>query len=222
VDPGWFVVLTALGLSGLIRLVWGGRGRKKEIQKELASRPLSRIGEASGAALRVAGRLQVRGDLLTAPVSGRPCVAFQLRVEEFKTQNRIAGWHTLLDLQDARSFGLSDETGDALVDAGTPFLLALVLDVKGGTGWPDAVDAAQMATVDTLIGRKPKDQRRLRFAEGVLNEGDLVSVAGSGDRTLNPTERSLRDPPMWLVLRGTDEEPLWISSAADFGPVGYD
>ena len=44
-------------------------------------------------------------------------------------------------------------------------------------------------------------------------------LEGAGD---DPAARSRFLANMWLVLRGTDEEPLWISSAADFGPVGYD
>jgi hypothetical protein len=202
--------------------------RKRGIQKELASRPRARIGEASGAALRVTGRVEAQGDLLTAPVSGRRCVAFQLRVEEWREQNRLARWHLLLDLQDARSFGLGDETGEAFVDAGAPFILALTFDEHGGDDPSNAIEAARMKALDGLIGPPPKRLRaspgRLRYREGVINEGDLVSVAGSGARELNPGGRSpnFRDPPMWLVLRGTDEEPLWVSDAPDFGPVGYD
>jgi hypothetical protein len=178
----------------------------------------------------VTGRVQARGDLLTAPLSGRRCVAFQLRVEEWRTRNvnDIGRWHPLLDLQDAQSFGLADETGDAVLHATTPFLLALDLDQQGSTERADTIDAAHMKTLVSLIGPARKgwfaEPRRLRCGEGVINEGDLVSVGGSGDRELNPTGRSpnSRDPARWLVLRGTDEQPLWISNAADFGTVGDD
>jgi len=229
VDPGWYAVLTALALSVLARVIGGSlRKRERGIQQELASRPRARIGKASGAALRVTGRVQARGDLLIAPVTGRRCVAFQLRVEQWKMRNHIGAWQLLLDLQDARSFGLADETGDALVDASTPFVLALAFDEEGSTERSDGIEAERMRTLDSLLGPPPSgwfsEPRQLRFGEGVFREGDLVSVAGSGARELNPTGRSpsFRDPSVWLVMRGSDEEPLWISNVPDFEPVGDD
>lgn len=229
-DPGWYAVLALLALSGLARLI--GRALREQegtIRQELASRPRARIGEASGPGLRVTGRVQARGDLLTAPVSGRRCVAFQLRVEEWKaSRDRVHRWLPLFDLQDAQSFGLADETGDAMLDATTPFLLALELDEQGSTERADTIDAARMKALISLIGPARKgwlaEPRRLRYGEGIINEGDLVSVGGSGARELNPTGRSpnSRDPARWLVLRGTDEQPLWISNAPDFGAVEDD
>src|SRR5262245_5811194 len=157
----------ALSLSCAARFIAGRfRQRKRRIQQELASRPLARIGQASGAGL--------------------------------------------------------------LVDADTPFVLALAFDDEGSTERPNEIDAARMKTLERLIGPPPQgwpaEPRRPRYGEGVINEGDLVSVAGSGARELNPAGRSpnFRDPPIWLALRGTDEEPLWISNAPDFGPVGND
>jgi hypothetical protein len=71
--------------------------------------------------------------LVIAPVSGRPCVAFQLFVEE---RNRRS-WLDLLELRDAQSFIVADDTGEAFVDTSGPFSLALVPDERGTMGWFD-------------------------------------------------------------------------------------
>jgi hypothetical protein len=228
VDPGWSVVVMALALSGIARLIAGGfRKREKGILEELAGRPLAPIGKASGAGLRVAGRVQALGDFVTAPVTGRRCVAFELRVEVWRgAGGRTNRWVPILELEDARSFGLADETGDAFVDAGGPFVLALVPDVAGGPGSSDPIDAGRRAVVTSLIGKVHAGWLRgsvpWRYSEGVLDEGDVVSVGGSGVRELNGAGRSpnSRDPPEWLVLRGSDEEPLLISNAPDLRPAG--
>src|SRR6185503_713669 len=138
----WYVVFVALVLSGAFRLIGDVRRWTRGIQKELAGRPRARIGEASGDALSVIGRAQARGDLLTAPVSGWRCLAFQFRVEQWRGGNEGGLWCPLLELQDARSFGLTDETGDAVVDADTIFLLALRFDEEGG-GRFRPIDAAR-------------------------------------------------------------------------------
>ena len=59
----------------------------------------------------------------------------------------------------------------------------------------------------------PRADRRFRYREGVLEEGEVVSVLGHAVREVRPDgERATsRSPPQRLVLRGNGPEPLRIS-----------
>jgi hypothetical protein len=213
------MVLLLVGLSGVARVIARSfRTEDESTDEDVAKRPRMPIRTASGASLRVAGRVRALGDVVTAPMSGGPCVAFQLQIEEWKSRYQVGSWHLLLDLQDARSFSLADETGDAFVDAAGPFVLALGSDEAGTNDPREPMDSGRMTTLTSLLGGYGKSwlgSKPLRYREGVLVEGDVVSVGGDGTRELNPAGRSpnSRDLPEWLVLRGTDDAPLWISDA---------
>src|SRR5262245_46666294 len=101
-------------------------------KRKLAARPRVRIGQAGDGTIRVTGLVQPGGELLRAPLSGRPCVAFQLLVERDEEEPAPS-----LELRDARSFTIVDEGCQALVDTNGPYVLALVRDVTGATGWPN-------------------------------------------------------------------------------------
>src|SRR5215831_15147909 len=87
--------------------------------------------DAAGAELRVVGRVRPRSrEALRAPITGRPCVAFQVSIDESDGE----GWAERLSLREAQSFVVVDESGRALVDADGPFELALVTDRQASSG----------------------------------------------------------------------------------------
>ena len=218
---GVVVALVVFASFGLARLGYRGfLSREARVRRALARRPRARIDAASGTKLRVTGRVRQRGEPLIAPVSGRPCVAFQLFVEERNGRR----WIDLLELRDAQSFIVADDTGEAFVDTSGPFALALVPDQQGAMGWFDRITPAQLQALRSTLGSRATTWyggwKRLRFKEGTLENDDWVSVGGSGEREQSPDgQSSLREPPERLVLRGTADEPLLISDSLDaIGP----
>jgi len=186
------------------------------VRRTLARRSRTRIQDAAGRALRVTGHVRGRGEPLRAPVSNRPCVAYRLWVQE---HNRN-GWRTLLDAQEASSFVVFDESGEALVDPSGPFRLALAPDEGGGTGWTGRMGAARVQALQSLLGDRAINRfggpKNLRYREGILTSGEIVSVGGHGVRELGAEGRGggLRGSGEWLVLRGTAQEPLLISDSS--------
>ena len=114
---------------------------------------------------------------------------------------------------------VADETGEAFVDtAAGPFHLALNSDARGGTGLFDRIGEAQLQALmgtGTFESASPRGKRRYR--EGILREGETVAVGGRGVREVSAEGSSVnpREPPQWLVLRGTAAEPLLISDSLD-------
>jgi hypothetical protein len=198
--------------------------REKRIRRQLNAYPGTLVLSANGA-IRVTGRLRGDGERLQAPLSGRPCVAYELVVDGWV---RLGGGpdstvrRRFVDLRDARPFLVTDESGTARIDTSGSFRLALRPDFAGRTrgAYPGKHHALSLLlesrgiVATGWLGRwKPFD-----YAEGVLAEDQLVSVGGPSDREVDPTgERSgPRAPPVRLVLRGTEGQPLLIDG--DIGP----
>ena len=213
---GVHIALLAIGAVGLARIAYTiFLSQEARTTRALANRPRTRIRDAAEGTVRVTGRVRRRGDLLKAPVSGRPCVAYQLLVEEDND-----GWGQLRELWDARPFVIADETGEALVDTvAGPFRLALDSDERGGTELFDQIGEAQRQAIVSVGSFESPGRPRLnrRYREGILREGETVAVGGRGlwETSAEGTSANLRDPPKWLVLRGTVDEPLLISDSLD-------
>jgi hypothetical protein len=179
------------------------------VKRALAGRRRVPIGEAQEGPVRLTGRARQVGELLRAPASQRPCVAFQLVVEERGGSN---GWQKVLELAVGAPFRLEDESGAALVDtAAGPFSLALVPD---RTGSPSVFGSENdnVKRVRALAGLERV--RAFRFSEAALAVGRPVSVGGRCARevALDGDRANYREPPQRLVVRGTAEEPLLISN----------
>jgi hypothetical protein len=214
---GAAMALLAFGALGLARVVYTEfLSRDARTTRTLAERPRTSARDGADGIVRLTGRVCRRGELLKAPVSGRPCVAFQLLVEHHGGE----GWGKLLELRDARPFVIADETGEALVDtAAGPFHLALDPDERGGTGLFDRIGETQLQALMSVGAFESPGRTRgkRRYREGILREGETVAVGGRAVREVSAEATSVnpRQPPRWLVLRGSADEPLLISDSLD-------
>ncbi len=112
---------------------------------------------------------------------------------------------------------VADESGEARVDTSGPFDLALVHDRHGGSGGRYPGKHCDLGLLLEAAGVKPTNWlgrwRGFRYLEGVLEEGELVSVGGGSAWEVDPTgdKPDPRAPPERVVLRGTQTLPLLIS-----------
>lgn len=212
------MVLLGFGVVGLGRVVSELFSRDARTTRTLAERPRTSIANCRDGTVRVTGRVRRHGELLKSPVSGRACVAFHLVVE---ANHGRQGWRRVVELRDARPFVITDETGDALIDTTAgPFHLALNADEYGGTGLLDRIGKGkrQQALMSVGAFESPAENRRKRrYHEGIVREGETIAVGGRGVREVSAEGASVsfREPPQWLVLRGSSDEPLLISDSLD-------
>jgi hypothetical protein len=193
--------------------------RAKRIERALAAERRALVAEAEGT-VRLTGRVRRIGDLLQSPLSGRPCVAFEMVVSA-KTTITSPGapdWLNLVDIQEACPFLVADESGEARIDTSGPFRLAVVHDRRGTTSWLDEypgkhgelalyLEAAGVVTTG-WHGR----WKAFHYREGVIAEEQIVTVGASSVHEPDPTVRSdPRSVPERLVLRGREDSPLLIS-----------
>ena len=193
------------------------RRRARRTERALAARRRTWIGQAHGP-VRVTGRIQRDAKLLDAPLSGRRCVAYELVVDELSSGSPSL-WRRVLDLRQACSFLLEDDSGTARIDTVGPGFVALVHDRVGVTSGVYPGNHRELSRVLESCGLLPITWlgrwRPLRYAEGVLEPGELVTVGGNGTREIDQggESPSMRSPPRRLVIRGSEAEPLLISSA---------
>lgn len=143
--------------------------------------------------VRVSGKLAyVEGKApLTAPISGRPCAAWRVIVEERRNQGDQNTWKKVIDDSDSTDFALEDESGRAVVD-GTALSLALDFDASGGQSFLNPASPALKAFMDERgVGTHGFILKKtLRAREGILEVGEAVTVAGSGTFMNDPSGQS--------------------------------
>lgn len=207
------VVSAVLAAYALIR-VWRRGGDERALKWELANAPRTPIGRLSGGVACVVGRARGAGPPLTAPASGRRCLAFQLAVDETadgdaREIGRLVG---------AAPFWIEDDTGRALVDPGAHFALALTRDVAVNTAEPteQRPELLQFLESKGVVTAGFLGTRPLPCREGIIQDGETVVVGGYVVREVDGRgERSgPRQVPTLISLRaGGPDQPLLISDA---------
>lgn len=215
------LVATVL-VVGIGRMVYvDAMENQAHVRERLARRRRVAIAEVQEGLVRWSGRVHLTSEPLTAPVSQRQCVAYQLTV---RLGDGEGGWSTVLELTDARPFILADETGQGVVDAmAGPFAIALVPDRKASSS-PFRPDSSELTSVRALLRAKDIATRTIsgtdlpvKFAEAVLLPGSELSVSGSctWELALDGERAGYRELPQRISLRGTAEEPLLLSNWPD-------
>jgi hypothetical protein len=148
----------------------------------------------------VIGRVRGMGRLLTAPLSQRPCVVYEVMVEapgDFDVMRFRQ--RQLLHETEARDFIVEDDSGRALVVVEGA---ALALNVA----WLPYPAAGETSLHDALLDEHrldPPVPHALRFTEMVLVPGERVAVFGASEHRPDPTRepRDYRSSSSWLVIR---------------------
>ncbi len=179
--------------------------------------PRTRIEDVkTGELVRIEGRIQLAGEALVAPLSQRRCAHYELSVDFAKTDTSFV---KVLTESRSTPFFVVDESKRALVevdrniaevvvdhywtakdiDAETRFELERYLFTKGDIG--------------RALLAEPK---RLRYAEGALEEGERVHVAGVAEWvSAAEVGQTYRDSGQRLVLRAPPRGRLFVTDHAE-------
>jgi hypothetical protein len=206
-----------LAAAGIKRAFFSPAARLRRALLRIPRRAIAEV--RSGERVRIIGRV-VPCELVEAPLSGRPCVCYEVVVNEIGKN----GAGELLRKVHAARFFVEDESGRALIDP-TRAGLSLILVEDHTThsslfgGAPDprqvAVFPGHAKRLENLLLL-----RQLEYTEGILAPGERVAVVGQGvvepdpDSSLRPG--GYRDAPaMLLRMEGSQSLPLHISDHSD-------
>ena len=181
----------------------------QRIRRRLRKSAAKRIQELADDELaKVVGRARPVGDLVDAPISGRPCIAFAVSVivhghNSSKTIRETGG----------APFVLEDDSGRALVDpTDAQISLESATHVQAGT-----IDDPIPSAAELLVrhGARLGGFRDVFYREAVILDGDKLAVLGAGTREPDPdappAESYRGDPKTRLRLTSSRKYPLWIS-----------
>jgi len=162
---------------------------------------------------RIAGVASRLDSLLRAPMTGRECVAYVLLVHEYR--GRRVGWEQILEVSEAVSFAVTDDTGRAVVRA-RESSLALVMDRSTQS---DSLLPASSRLDELLEARGMTSVgRMLKYEEGALLVGERTTVFGAGrseptgdSEVERPT--AYREQASCLAMVHTSKRVLLISNA---------
>lgn len=209
------LVLSAIGAAGLAaRWVWRkARPAARPVGDALVTTvewfPANEVGRLRGIARPI-------GAPLVAPLSGRPCVGYEVWVVDSPRQEGEPSRELFREVRWA-PFLLVDSSGEAVIDlAGGPveYLMGLVTTESGILDDPTAEEQALLARHDERAG--DVFNRALTYRERALGVDELVSVRGHGVREPDPSPAAARigrgGPPTRLRLVGTGATPLAVST----------
>jgi hypothetical protein len=181
------------------------------------------VGSAPNGIVRLQGRVVPEGPLLTAPLSGTACVAFDALVGDRAGD----GGEPPTRVYRATSFTLDDGTGRALVrlhlagphpelgldDAGPPELSCALRRTDVTVYGPIQTDQPAIeAALRRLEFGWAGAAQRVRLCEGWLRPGDIVSVVGYGRCEVDPTgqRQGYRDPGRRYLVTHGPKRPLYL------------
>lgn len=212
----YFMLLWAGALAAnRLRTYWN---EWRAVSRLVLRLPQYRIADVpDGVPLRVRGHLELaegaRG--LTAPLTGRECVAWRVRIEvRDKRIQRTKPWKELGVRERSRRAVLVDPTGRALLDGATKW--ELPFDAIGGAGhWKD-LTAPQAAGIRAILTKldvettHPGWDHDVRIQEAVCLPGEPVVVAAKGEWELDPRARAgaYREVGRALRLGGTPADMI--------------
>lgn len=208
------VLVTVAVIVVLIALAKWYFSPKSVALRTLRSSPRRSIRKLKlGESARVVGRVEPIGELLAAPITGRPCVAYEVFVEERVKRGKYHHWRTVFQEAVANPFRIRDE-GDAMrVQSPMPLLL-LEVDHHEKSGFLD--DAEDH--LERFLARLGQSSvgflgfnRTLRYREAVVEVGEQVAVYGKACQA--PQNGSSGSNPVWIS--NPDEGPLLISDRPD-------
>lgn len=187
----------------------------QRMRRELAGIPIQSISPELAGMVHLVGKVRALAAPLTAPLSQRPCVAYELELQVLEGR----GWKRLIIRRDAVAFTLTDAQGTALVQPHANFELGLRDDLEGSNRWYSRSRPEHLGRLRTLLQSMGVEvdgwlglERSFRFREGVLEPGESAAVQG-----LVVTDPAGADPRGPLV-RGVPHTLLLIADL----PPGLD
>ena len=199
----------SLVFGGIGAIAWKIRRDSVDDVTDMRSVALVRVVDARDEQMvRVAGRVVAEdGALLTAPVSGRPCVAWEL---SFTTP--AFGGERIMDRRDTVGFIVEDDSGRAHVAAEIA-VWALQARAEGEGPGKDVPPTLAAWLAENHASDQWREIRRLRWRETRVEPGDQIAVVGIAHVSIDSEGEAAtyRDAPTRVVIDGSDDAPLSIA-----------
>jgi hypothetical protein len=208
-----------IGSIVIISIIYGLIFNKKAIiKRKLRKTGGKRISEfQSGDVAKAIGSVKYAGNTLIAPLSGRKCSYYHVLVEEKRSSGKSSHWVTIVE---------EERSGDVVIKEGREYAFIeigmvknyLVDDKQYRSGFLNDAEHVLEKYLEThgiestgFFGMN----KTISYKEGILEEGELVAVAGKGTwkRT---SELKIELPVERILVIGPDDQvPVYFSDDPD-------
>jgi hypothetical protein len=205
-------------LRRLIRAFEEGFFPGRRLRRRLRNAPRSEIATLDESRFaRITGLVRpFEKTLLEAPLSGRLCVYYSIRVLECSGSRRREYQTEIGYEQEGMAFMLEDDTGVAVIDpAHAEISVAPDFECESKAAF-DA-DPRQRALLERhgLVRRSWFSTERLHYTESIIEADERIAILGAGmlepDLEAAPTGMYRDARPMRMRFTGTAKYPLLIS-----------
>lgn len=199
-----FVVVLATVFAERARLL---RWMRRQPRRAIAD-------AVDGAVVRLVGQVTVSGTPLQAPLTGRPCAAWRIVIEEYRSNGKTGSWHQVGEAHDGVEFVIDDGTGRAWIEPRAA-RVEMVFDQTTRSGTlddPTAIEEGLLLRLG-ISGRGWLFNKSLRYREGALEPGETIAVVGQVHREPDPAGGGggYRTAPMRTRMGGAGERGLVIT-----------
>ena len=187
------------GVGGVVNAIWGPRARAA---RRLARAPRTFI---EGEVVTLVGKVRSRTDTLVAPLSGRPCVAFEAHACLYRGRERGESFAE----RGTTAFELDTRDGVVTVESSDDEALTFALV-------PIPIIPRRLEREQAFLearGRSGLEASTAGFEEIVVEPGDEIAVQGVATvehPADEPGERGYRDAAKRIRLVAHPQHPLTI------------
>ncbi len=184
----------------------------RALLRQAPSLPLADLPESAWA--RVSGVVALLdGRVLEAPLSGRPCVYYAVRVDSLVAPQRF---NTLMRQRDAVPFIIEERGHRAVVDP-THARVSAEIDYTSRSAAAHDADRRQRALLANRVGLQYMQSSRLLYYESIIEAGEPVAVLGAGTREADPdaAPNAYREMATRIQLAGSQRYPIIICDRPD-------
>jgi hypothetical protein len=205
------LLLMGVGAGGVFRL-YQKISRGIERKKRVIQHPLRPMSDVHGnQAIRVKGEITATTSPLIAPFSGRPCVCFEVLVEEYSKDNEERPWVTLAQDTLRQNFMLTQGAEKALI-------LVQYAEMQLTTDEQQSTMRRAPQRVQDFLEKHgaliTAGNKTIRFSEGALYVGEQAVASGFARREadLQSDSAGYRAQATRLLYQHQDDYPLYISN----------
>jgi hypothetical protein len=214
------VWMLSVGLTTLTaasaRAIGESLNRRVRARKAAERAHARSIAEARpGDIVRVTGRLAFAEAPIQAPFSGRACAHFEATVSSRNQQ----GYKPRASTHRTRSFYLRDDSGQIYIDTDG----AIIDIVHDHHWWSRDMEAEERFEMEQCLYQNGPSWSRLlslkddlRYSEGALLEGEILTAVGVAVVSRDPERVLYRDGPRRLSVVAPRRGALFVSDSMHF------
>jgi len=178
----------------------------------------------SGDIAKVAGSVEIIGEPLIAPLSGRPCAYYYVLVEQLQSSGKSSHYSKLIEEEKSGTFLIRDGRYRAKINSDSQLKTYLVQDKEYSSGLGNDATAALENFLNSN-GEKSENflgfNKTIRYKEGILEAGEMVAVTGRGEWK---TAREAQLPETYgriLLFSSAENEPIYMSDDPETISINY-